>query len=678
LAINSIPDPPDPQKQDVSTDDLKDLQHTFDSGIMDEEAFSLLTFERLCQNGASFDVLMDFLRDSNRAIPGSGCFNAYLLHAQGNPVAQSHARDFVQVVQQSLVLGSILPSELTEILDNIKILVDGDGADDATNRLADIYLRIWNGLKACRVHTPDQASIFCLLQKVKVLNNAPAISSFKLELFHYCWPASTLHNSNTMELADYLVFWSRLAAQTEQAKEQHNMKGIHFEWKYLVDIVDAIARHESLDPIHVATAAIVRDRQGPHNWEKTLQTWLSTLRASTVFNSYMNSGPWLGYSSSNGFYYEMPKSWKKVYEILGHGARLPNIAEHFRSFGSRQICRLILRHWAPNFIGREYGRNQLKWQQDRLIRKHKLACARNSFEKHPVTARPANSLLDAGTSEYSNLLSALAKFGLPYQLTMKHVLPLLLRLHGQNAVFAVAETFQRSKVDEPRRSLRTITEILVVMAQDPSQNSSQGRFTFGAREILQYACRLNRPRIEASMDLADILDEMGSAIPSRLHCDLMHQLATAAASHPDISSRTALELVHVCYLHLSRRKSIFQQSFARALVHAAVTRPLSEARSISSQRFVWLLRIIQKVEGKEVANDIDRLAYEWRERVYQAHTKSTTRGSENSAGPAVGGGPAMNATSGETNLHVAENLRLRYHISPNSSRPIILLPKVVS
>jgi hypothetical protein len=648
---------------------MKDLQHAFDSGSMNEELFSLLTFKSLYQNGASFDTLMDFLRDPNRTVPGSGCFNAYLLHAQGSPVTQSHAEDFVQVVQQSLVLGSILPAELTDILDNIKILVHEDATDEATIGLADIYLKIWNGLKSCRIHTLEQASIFCLLQKVKALDDTPAISSFKLELTQYCWPASTLHDSKTVALADYLVFWNRLVAQTGQSEALRNTLSIPFKRKYLVDIFDTITRHESLDPIHIATAAIVRDRQGSHNWEGTLETWLSTLRASTVFNRYMNSGPWLSCSSSNVFYYEMPKSWKKVYEILGHGVRLPNISEHFRSFEARQICRLILRHWAPNFLGREYGRNQLKWQQDRLIRKHKLACARNSFEKHPITARPLNSLLDAGISEYSNLFAALAKYGLPYQLTMKHVFPLLLRLHGQDAVFAVAETFQRSKVDEPRRILRTITEVLVVMAQDPSQKSSQGRFTFGASQILQYACRLSRPRTEASMDLAVILDEMASAIPSRFHCDLVHQLATAAASHPDISSRTALEIVHVCYVQLSRRKSIFQRSFARALVHAAVTRPLSEARSISTHRFVWLLRIIQRVEGQEVASDIDRLAYEWREKVYQAHNTKSMNGLEHSA---------VHATSEETNSGSGENLLIRYHISTNSSRPTLLLPKVAS
>jgi hypothetical protein len=60
---------------------------------------------------------------------------------------------------------------------------------------------------------------------------------------------------------------------------------------------------------------------------------------------------------------------------------------------------------------------------------------------------------------------------------------------------------------------------------------------------------------------------------------------------------------------------------SRALVRAGITNYLSAGINVSKEQVKWVISIVAKVEGDEVAKKLDELAWGWMERVYAGYTK---------------------------------------------------------
>jgi len=90
-------------------------------------------------------------------------------------------------------------------------------------------------------------------------------------------------------------------------------------------------------------------------------------------------------------------------------------------------------------------------------------------------------------------------------------------------------------------------------------------------------------------------------------------LAYAKASHlrPIWASRK----VQACYQTLRTEHLPVQPDITRAMTHAGIIRFLQEGEWVSTFRFMQILRLVRKVEGEEVAEQLDWTLWDWRAEV---------------------------------------------------------------
>lgn len=102
-----------------------------------------------------------------------------------------------------------------------------------------------------------------------------------------------------------------------------------------------------------------------------------------------------------------------------------------------------------------------------------------------------------------------------------------------------------------------------------------------------------------------------------LRINALNRMALAYAKAPHLRPIWAARKVHDCYHTLRTEHLPVQADITRAMVHAGVVRFLQEGQWVSTVRFLRILKIVRAVEGERVADELDRMVFEWRNKVLQ-------------------------------------------------------------
>ena len=98
---------------------------------------------------------------------------------------------------------------------------------------------------------------------------------------------------------------------------------------------------------------------------------------------------------------------------------------------------------------------------------------------------------------------------------------------------------------------------------------------------------------------------------SRLN--LLERMCLAYARAAHLPPRLAFRKVRHCYLIVRReRLGPISPAVTHALVQAGITRPLQDVTWVSTVKLQWILGLVRRVEGDEVADQIDMVVYQWR------------------------------------------------------------------
>lgn len=84
-----------------------------------------------------------------------------------------------------------------------------------------------------------------------------------------------------------------------------------------------------------------------------------------------------------------------------------------------------------------------------------------------------------------------------------------------------------------------------------------------------------------------------------------------------LRNRQVFRNVYRAYRYLVTRQSPVRPLMARALVRAAIIRPLEQYEWVNTARVKFILEIVRRVEGEEVANELDKKIYLWRGKVHR-------------------------------------------------------------
>ncbi|RMZ06307.1 hypothetical protein D0862_04639 [Hortaea werneckii] len=94
--------------------------------------------------------------------------------------------------------------------------------------------------------------------------------------------------------------------------------------------------------------------------------------------------------------------------------------------------------------------------------------------------------------------------------------------------------------------------------------------------------------------------------------DLVHLIAYAYATQPHTSSRVSSRRVWECYRFLQDRGAPLSPLLSRSLVQAGLLRPLKERKFLPLEQTRFVLGLVRRLEGPQVAENLDRLVWDAR------------------------------------------------------------------
>ncbi|MCJ1381619.1 hypothetical protein MMC17_004730 [Xylographa soralifera] len=116
-----------------------------------------------------------------------------------------------------------------------------------------------------------------------------------------------------------------------------------------------------------------------------------------------------------------------------------------------------------------------------------------------------------------------------------------------------------------------------------------------------------------------VLGSIGSTVHSKrpLHVNpkrvaLLHSMALAYAETPHLNPRQAYRKVRRCLDFFRDRPDLLGPDMSQALTKAGILRYLEAGMWVSTIRHNYIMGYVKHLEGEEIANELDRVVWDWR------------------------------------------------------------------
>lgn len=565
------------------------------SECMDPAAFSRHAYKALLANKASSTVLLGFLKDPSLNLPQVHNVMAFVADRR----RLSH--DFYITLSQLLSLGMVHPLELRKILDALPIIAWGT------------IQKIWKGMKACRV-VPDWTS--CARQLLQRLNtgHAPDGSGmFKLELYQHAFPMSQSQSPIPPDLGLHLTCW------VTSVHGQLPNKAEDIDRATLVRIVELVGRLKSKRQfLRAATASLLQQRPADDSdfshWHSLINTWMLLLLEAKFSKLPARERD--------------PRRLDQFFDIISEHLTPRDMTPFFEHQATVFSSSIIAQAWVPRLCSAWSPADSIAMQRDlRLI-------PRTNLRSRDFT-RP--------TDHFADIVISLARRGFDYEASMKTIINFCQASYGIDGVFWLVKTWRYAQV-------RIIPEALGSTLRSLSQSDSwtalalytKARLWIGSSPELLSKLITDGASAYKVMSLLKHKDPTNSVpVPLRdspkntLHHTrntLVHVVADALSRCHNVRrmcgrsgrigfkrlrNRQVFRNVYGAYRYLVTRQSPIRPLMSRALVRAAIIRPLERYKWVTTARIRFILEVVGRVEGEEVATELDKKIYLWRGKVHR-------------------------------------------------------------
>ncbi|KAK4549192.1 hypothetical protein LTR36_007650 [Oleoguttula mirabilis] len=333
--------------------------------------------------------------------------------------------------------------------------------------------------------------------------------------------------------------------------------------------------------------------------------------------------------------------WPHVYRQLAHNIRIVDLAEHLSSLQHLDFAQVILRYWLPQHMRDEEPETLNSTNHKSLSFRRAKALAPDliaSFEALRARKSLASVELAKTPTDFPfvDLLATLARHHVPYAKLLQDSFTIMKHSKHPLALWGLFRALKRHpKLGLPR-------QIAIDFIHYFSQ-TGDARDAYRAWLVFKKVPTIS---LLACFELPLKLIEHGYGTPERIfrilnrkvgeditlpeeretprmalkpeHIDLVHLVAYAWAAHGHQQasttggSRVAFRRVWECYRFLQDRGAPLSTLMSRALVKAGILRPLSEGKYVPLAQTRYVISLVQRLEGDEIAANLDRLVFEAR------------------------------------------------------------------
>ncbi|KAF5844806.1 hypothetical protein GGP41_008705 [Bipolaris sorokiniana] len=165
------------------------------------------------------------------------------------------------------------------------------------------------------------------------------------------------------------------------------------------------------------------------------------------------------------------------------------------------------------------------------------------------------------------------------------------------------------------RTCQSIADLLIKLVP-PSSKSTASALSHTKKHLLHLQARREftaiLERASANHALPQIYATTTADMPTSDRTVLIHQLAHFYSLSTTRSHRETWRSIYYLYSYLQTYSLPIGPLFTKAVVRAAIIRPMMEHRFISARRLIWVCHLVARVEGEDVAKQIESSYWRWR------------------------------------------------------------------
>jgi hypothetical protein len=338
------------------------------------------------------------------------------------------------------------------------------------------------------------------------------------------------------------------------------------------------------------------------SWVETLIFWLDCIREKTGHDQ----------SKKPTATHEPCSSMYNLYRLLSAKISKTTLLPALRSLPPLQICRLLVEIRIPGLI----RANERSQQELKTCFYTQLAAIKSCSDNEMASVVALVCAAQEAINRYGRRAST-------------EIFELVFQLYGADAFYRFVKFCVDTKIKIFPQAITAVFRRTNIVEDDPVLAFAIWRL----RRIWISRCpkliisMIQNTRIHSDRIFAMInFREPANSIPYwRRSCkknpldqsriDLIHLMAMSFAERKYRTSRAALRDVYLCYTYLRDRRAELQPAMSRALMLSGVIRPLLESRYVSADRCRWILNMVKRLEGHEVAEELDKVIYRWRAKI---------------------------------------------------------------
>ncbi|MCJ1430699.1 hypothetical protein MMC27_000049 [Xylographa pallens] len=583
--------------------------------LADDVHLSEIAFQSLLTANQSIPTLIEYLEDQTLNTPTAQNLRALM----GWTRLQNHSHEELELLgiwlEKQVALGHFSERELREALVGARRQhQSGEALYSSRMFVWRICKRLWAGIQASTVNKVGKLQVETLKGFLRAASQSPLLHEGRA--MGKC-VVLTMDYSNFKKLESSIVdLVDRLSKNSTASPEltfENRMEMRSYVWFF--PVLENLPDSDSAKIATTITLALTKNEcHGRASSRAHLETWLGELPKS-IFQLARND-------------VECEETWLLIERnLLSLNAK--TLAYYLRLLEDRKIYTFILNHWIPIRL-QHIATKTCAARQNR--RRSNRTGVNNPSWRDIALRIDSLSYYPGANDQRTAYLSIVRELRETHPSMLRLLIPeflYLLRCSGRSeAILPVVQYLTKCSggidsvvvANEVTKHLTLNLQIaLDIFKADPRLRVEDCP---GLVERMITEPVSENPDVFAFLERdKGLLGSVGSTVhpkrplyvnPKRVA--LLHSMALAYAEAPHLNPRQAYRRVRRCLDFFRDRPDLLGSDMSQALTKAGILRYLEAGMWVSTLRHNYIMGYVKHLEGEEVANELDRVVWDWRGR----------------------------------------------------------------